>query len=74
MCGVRARAKRACGKGQMILSMRLMWWEVRILLQRATTPNKGLLFFALIATHVLRFSVYAVNIIFVLLIFFSSAG
>jgi hypothetical protein len=42
--GVGVGAKRACGMGQLILSMGLVWREVHILAQKATTPRKG--FFA----------------------------
>jgi hypothetical protein len=48
------------GTGQLILSMELVWIEIRILVQRATTPNKGF-FLYFITTHVLLFVICAVN-------------
>jgi hypothetical protein len=39
--------KGLVGEGQSIYSMGLLWREVRILAQRATTLSKGFLFFTL---------------------------
>jgi hypothetical protein len=44
-------AKSLWETGQLILSMRLMWTEVHIVVQRATTPRKG--FFIHLLLHVL---------------------
>jgi hypothetical protein len=61
------------GKRQLILSMGLVWREVHILVQKATSPNKGI-FVLIVATHVLIFIACVINMLFVLSIFFSSAG
>jgi hypothetical protein len=47
--------------------------EIRILAQRATAPGKGF-FFYVITTHVLLIVIYAVHLLLVLFIFFSSAS
>jgi hypothetical protein len=38
------RVKRACGKGQSIHRMGLVWREVNILAKRSITPFKGFSF------------------------------
>ncbi len=74
MVGVGVGAKRAFGQGQSIHSMGLVYREVRILAQRATTPWKGLFIFTLITTHVLIIRSTYYKYVIVLSIFFSSAG
>jgi hypothetical protein len=67
--------KGLVGKGQLILSMGLLWMEFCTLVQRPNTPSKGFLLL-LITTHVLiiHYIRYTVYMLFVLLIFVSSAG
>jgi hypothetical protein len=82
MCGCRGLrgiirvgvgTKRLVRMGQLILSMGPVWREACILAQRATTPNKG--FFLVLSPHICRLSVtYAVDMLLVPFIFFSSAG
>jgi hypothetical protein len=43
--GVDKRLKEHVGRGQLILSMRLVWRDVRILALRATTPSKRFICF-----------------------------
>ncbi len=61
--------KGLVGKGESIQSMRLVWREVHILVQRATTPSEGLLFITLIAKHVLIIHCICCKYVFVLFIF-----
>jgi hypothetical protein len=66
--------KRLVGEGQSIHSMGWVRKEIRILAQRATTTNKGFLFFALSATHELIIHHICYNYVLVPFIFFSSTG
>jgi hypothetical protein len=58
------------GKEQLILSMGLVWMEVRILAQRATTPSKG--FFCVLPQAYSLFIENTVNIFLCFSYFFLS--
>ncbi len=55
----RVRDQRAVGTGQLILIMGLVWREVRILAQKATTPGEK--FFLIVFLHMCFCLLYAVN-------------
>ncbi len=50
-------------RGQSIHSMGLVWIEVYILAQRASSPSKFLFNFLLTTTHVLNILVFIVNVL-----------
>jgi hypothetical protein len=67
--GARGR-KGLVGMGQLVLIMGLVWMEVCLLVQRATTLSKRFSVFILITTHVLNTFICEVKILVLLINFF----
>ncbi len=68
---VRIGTKRLVGTGHLILSMGLVWREVHILAQRATTSNR---IFLILLPHMCHCSVFMGYNMLLVLFFFSSTG
>jgi hypothetical protein len=63
------------GKGQLINSIGLVWREIFVSLHKGLPPQvRAFFYFTLIATHVLVIHCICCKYVFVLFIFFSSAG